>query len=409
MERGGNKFFIEPSNTQITWDGPSGAGPMVFIRGVIYNVEFAQFRLNGDERAAELVRMRSMRESWFHDVMFVRGGGNAVGVDMDSRDCGDCNARKNTFERMVVLVQKPGSVGWKVGLSGATGQGSGNSKNVWRQVEVLYAGDIPTSYGFDIGFVDNNIWMMGQTLRNSGETAGCGINFSSPAGKPAFPKDNVFVNWAPSGGAGGTVVCGTSGTGGNTFWPLAEAPGDITIANVHGFDSGNFFGEIGVEPKRDEIPFHIKGHTTQTNPLFVIEKNDGTDIMTMANNSVLEVLGAGGDATIEADTTGSGDAVVKLTNNGNQGWVIRADRMNNELKIGNSPSPDMLVLDPAVGGRVRLTEGLTLGSVTHSNLPAAAQNGTLLYCSDCVGSSSPCLSGGTGTVGFRINGSWSCF
>lgn len=58
-------------------------------------------------------------------------------------------------------------------------------------------------------------------------------------------------------------------------------------------------------------------------------------------------------------------------------------------------------------GTDQFTQGVLVGPVTFTNLPAAPANGTTIYCIDCL-VSNPCAAGGTGSFANRVNGAWQC-
>lgn len=49
------------------------------------------------------------------------------------------------------------------------------------------------------------------------------------------------------------------------------------------------------------------------------------------------------DCTLRAATTTSGDAILSLLNNGNQGWFFRASRSNNRIEIGQATDTTMII------------------------------------------------------------------
>lgn len=97
-------------------------------------------------------------------------------------------------------------------------------------------------------------------------------------------------------------------------------------------------------------------------------------------------------------------------------WFTNGGVMNYEGSTEDAfESQFQFVGDPALDTAVSLyndgTANSGLGILfdspwTHGNLPAA-QNGTILYCSDCT-RASPCAAAGTGAIAQRLNGVWEC-
>jgi len=61
----------------------------------------------------------------------------------------------------------------------------------------------------------------------------------------------------------------------------------VGIASI----STNLVGLI-IDGKADEVQLTVQGHSTQTNNLFLVEKSDGTDLLTIANSGAMNVIGA---------------------------------------------------------------------------------------------------------------------
>jgi hypothetical protein len=62
----------------------------------------------------------------------------------------------------------------------------------------------------------------------------------------------------------------------------------------------------------------------------------------------------------------------------------------------------MTVRDQVIG-----LNGVVPGATTFASLSGTAQNGTLMYCSNCT-KTTPCAAGGTGAIAKRLNGAWDC-
>lgn len=65
--------------------------------------------------------------------------------------------------------------------------------------------------------------------------------------------------------------------------------------------------------------------------------------------------------------------------------------------------------DNVLTGKNQFTLGAQLGPVSFSSLTTtpSQNNGTIIYCTDCV-AQNPCAGSGTGALAERINGAWAC-
>jgi hypothetical protein len=64
---------------------------------------------------------------------------------------------------------------------------------------------------------------------------------------------------------------------------------DIKPFGVVAVGDDNWGGLLAVDGYQDRIQLNVKGHSTQTRPLAMFEKDDGTDIFSVANGSTIRL------------------------------------------------------------------------------------------------------------------------
>ncbi|TSA53233.1 MAG: hypothetical protein D4R44_04060 [Actinobacteria bacterium] len=138
-------------------------------------------------------------------------------------------------------------------------------------------------------------------------------------------------------------------------------------------------------------PFYMTGSATTGTVLLVTNTN----------------AGGNADAMIELSTTSvtGGDAYIRM-GNGTTSWAagLDNDSATDVYVISNSASAGSSNAVSFATGT--LLGQMTLTGQTFANIGTPA-NGTIAYCSDCT-IANPCVGGGTGAIGKRLNGVWVC-
>ena len=96
----------------------------------------------------------------------------------------------------------------------------------------------------------------------------------------------------------------------------------------------------------------------------------------------------------------------------NGGWVLdnTADQVALKVKGHSTQTANLFEIENATGTDLFTVDNSGIvqsGTLTHAALPAA-NNGSVVYCSNCGKGSDPCLSGGSGALAVRANGGWQC-
>lgn len=141
----------------------------------------------------------------------------------------------------------------------------------------------------------------------------------------SFADDQIFVADNSSGGTPRTIPdcddsagqhlnydnstnsfsCGTS-TSGSGGWSDGGATITLTTSTDNVGIGGAALGKLSVDGDTDENQLVIQGHSTQTSSIVVIEKSDGTDLVTIGNDGTVAFLGSGTPgATLGDGTTAS--------------------------------------------------------------------------------------------------------
>jgi len=119
---------------------------------------------------------------------------------------------------------------------------------------------------------------------------------------------------------------------------------------------------------------------------------------TASNGLILQGANPGSVAHLSFVPIGS---VVDVKATSAADWrFVDAAYANVNLRLTDSGT--MTVRDQVIG-----TNGLVGGPSTFASLSGSAQNGTMMYCSNCT-KTTPCASGGSGAIAKRLNGAWDC-
>ncbi len=115
-------------------------------------------------------------------------------------------------------------------------------------------------------------------------------------------------------GAGG-VSAATAGT---------DYPG-LATANT-------FTRKQMVDGSQDEVQLHVQGHATQTNPLLLIEKSDGTDRFTLSEDGSFKIYFGGVNDWVGMNSSGT---LQGRDNNGIQWMFVSASTVNSIRQVSD--------------------------------------------------------------------------
>lgn len=104
---------------------------------------------------------------------------------------------------------------------------------------------------------------------------------------------NQNPKFRPKGASG--IATQQSGAGSRL-----EISGPDYVLNTGGIITG----AVVIDGSADDIQLRIQGHSTQTNPLLVLEDSDGNDQLTVSNDGAVVINEEGNDADfrVESDT-----------------------------------------------------------------------------------------------------------
>ena len=305
-------------------------------------------------------------------------------------------------------------------------------------MDILVSGDSPTSNGIFIKNADNNVFLNVLVNTPAGGTGGCPIKFEQMPSRLGFPSQNAFYMVHPSDRDFTAALCGTVGTGGAFFWPWpGNDPGPVTLPNIYSLDfQGNFTRNLNIDGSEDAIQLSVKGHSTQTNELFLVEKDDGTDLLSVKEGVITalqDIFIDGQDnevqLRIQGDSAQSVSIVVIEEDGGADRFLVGTDSaqfLSNlsvsgqaneiQLKVTGSLSQvaDLAVFEQNDGtdvarvtssGKVWMKETLDFAGIAKTNLPTSGNN--IGYCLDCQADAT-CTGGGTGAWFRCVTASCEC-
>jgi hypothetical protein len=110
-----------------------------------------------------------------------------------------------------------------------------------------------------------------------------------------------------------------------------------------------------------------------------------------------------GNATTVSGGGGGSPAVLKIAGNF---WNVDPGNAtpwsSSQLPVGLGISASENIFGTAA------VQTMALGRSTFANLPPAAPDSTILYCTDCLANSNPCVGASSGALTVRQNGAWAC-
>lgn len=317
-----------------------------------------------------------------------------------------------------------------------------------------------TSSGFSVA-ADSLTTGAGANFASSSVTSGSVVNIASTS-TAAASSTLKGLNIAISGANGTTAqtvtgatisVTNTNATSGTNVGLSIAASGattsnkaiDVTAGTsnfagqvISGLNSGTtvaaygFSVESGTGMGRNDtiggLTFLISGSPkVGINSGTVVLKSDvtfgfsastavGTSDTTLRRSAAANLaFGAADAAAPVAQTLSVQNVVAGTSNTAGVNWTHIASR-----GTGTGVGGDYIVQVAPAGGSgtaqntlvnaftVKGNGAVQLLSVTFANLPTVA-NGYLIYCSDCTAGSSPCTSGGSGSLAVGQNSAWKCF
>jgi len=305
--------------------------------------------------------------------------------------------------RNLVLRQKRGNKTVTAGVGTAIRivATSSNSRATWVRVENVQIeeelGADPWTIGID---VDGSTGDAGDSVRDVWISAGR-IQIGATTGKPAAIRitsaQNMYLTNVLLNGPGGSLICsGSSGKPTNTVG-LTHVNGAALVMDfcqnlslVGGrwgaiTNTANTSGTNLLLPSSLTLPFRNNAGAAMT--LAIADPTNG-NFSFLANG--VQLLNDQG--------------LQSAQRNGVLADMIRVTR-DDRVKIDGSGlgvvagSSGVVVTGPA--GYLQAGAG-----IAYSALPGA-DNGTLIYCTDCA-TSNPCRAGGTGAIAKRLNGMWVC-
>lgn len=353
-----NPFMgIDKVGAIFNWDGSAG-GTMFQVNGPIHGLRFiGALQLDGDRSAAKGFRALSMSFSQFDAITAMHCTGTNIELDVQAATtiAGDANGittASNEFQEINCGSPDQANsicMSWD-GYKVVGGQDVTNCR--FRRVTTYI--DLTNGIGLYWGYSDFNI--IDQLV---------GIGYGAVSGSPAgvhlagtaTPFNAPDLNVIKQASVGHNVSVTASGSPGNNYIEIfslndssvmpSGIPG-ISGRTVSATDAEDrqTFGDweqhkISV-PGDDDGLYLVVGATEigaivrATNDVryrsFQNHLFDG-DVIADAGRFKADRTSA--DAILEAATTTSGHARLLLTNNGNQGYELYADRTNNLLKILN--------------------------------------------------------------------------
>jgi hypothetical protein len=156
------------------------------------------------------------------------------------------------------------------------GNGANDYLMIGSDSDVPFIAAPGTGYTTGIGFIGNAIL----PINHTGSEALGGISYSN----------------------NGEALGSTSYRWSNIYSVLGNFSGAVTAStelNVGGTDLG---GRLNVDGTADERQLWIQGHSTQTNDILLVEKSDGTDLVTMNNTGDVKMALAGGGLYVKEGT-----------------------------------------------------------------------------------------------------------
>jgi hypothetical protein len=294
------------------------------------------------------------------------------------------------------------------GVSGAsTLVGAPDSaRNTFIGGTIFYGGGTGSA-GCRISGADNNLVQEVVFLPTGSNTGGNSFYFTQWAGSTSFPLENAFINCT-----GSQAIGGTSGTGGNIFWPLPTSDGvtqPLSDANLASLAYGGSAANIRALLKDGSVSAPSMAFSQETGSGFyrkatnvVTAAVSGTDVFDIRANEV-----RGPAAVSGAGFTGyaSSTHIFSLTRAGNDARV--AGFGNFVVYTGATSGPTggsewlRVASDGTVSHRANATvvvdpnSHLGLRSYTVSTLPSAGTAARMIYVSDGTSNKRLAVSDGT--------------
>ncbi len=159
----------------------------------------------------------------------------------------------------------------------------------------------------------------------------------------------------------------------------------------------------------------IPGGGDYSYPMTIINSTFGDPIIFNARRTLVSTGNAYGPKTFQADER------LRVYSTGDRfcydGWILGCQGENNIKKFDRATVVFMtgeigegtVPARPTVFGTdVQFGMPVQIPSFLQNALPAGKANGTMIYCSNCRRSTTPCQGGGTGAPAMVVAGQWSC-
>ncbi len=305
--------------------------------------------------------------------------------------------------RNLVLRQKRGNKTVTAGVGTAVRivATSSNSRATWVRFENVQIeeelGADPWTIGID---VDGSTGDAGDSVRDVWISTGriqVGATTGTPAAIRIMSAQNVYLTNMLLNGPGGGLVCsGSSGkptnTVGLTYVSGAALLMDFcqNLSLVGGrwgaiTNTANTSGTNLLVPSSLTLPFRNNAGSAMT--LAVADPTNG-NFSFLANG--VQLLNDHGLQAVQR--SGAVADMIRVTREDR----VKIDGSGLGVVAGSS---GVAVTGPA--GYLRAGTGVAYGALPE------ADNGTLIYCTNCA-TSNPCRAGGTGAIAKRLNGRWVC-
>lgn len=241
--------------------------------------------LIGNESGGTAVDLRWEGDTVTH-LLFVDASADKVGVGTSSPTEARLVVKTSVSGGTAGYFQNTGNNAGDSAIQAWTGNG-GSSANTYMRGGFNYTPGI---------YVGGSLWggVGGFSGDNGASVAVMGIS-AAPEG-----DDNDYACFFQGGssvfvdtdmvlfdGTNGYVMRFNPGTGGTSF--------------IFGSQT-DLGGLVNIDGRADEVQLWIQGHSTQTNNILLVEKSDGTDLLTFSNAGAMNIIGSIQVDTIVNDT-----------------------------------------------------------------------------------------------------------
>lgn len=248
--------------------------------------------------------------------------------------------------------------------------------------------------------------------RNSGWTIE-GTFFMNPKRQPGQNADSIYMAHASGLLVQNTYSGGFAGSIGGTFLNIVDC-GNITVIQSQAEAMTNAF--VYNEP---EFPYH----GDYSYPIVFINNSFGDRVdfrgrrtfistgnqylgNTFKAGPELRVYSTGDRFCYDGTTLGCGNTA-KVSGNVDRSTVF--DRATVVFMTGQPDDSKGVKGHPTFfGTEVQFGAPVQMPSLLQNQLPQGKSNGSMVYCSNCRRSTTPCQAGGAGAPAMMVGGQWSC-